>query len=79
MARTTKTEAALEAAEREHIDDPERAEVLARARRFKSSWLELATNERIIVFRHVMSGMLDRFRSTTSQSMVFSFSGHCIT
>jgi len=38
----TKTEAALEASERDHADDPERAETLARARRFKSSWLELA-------------------------------------
>lgn len=38
----TKTEAALEAAERQHADDPERAELLARARRFKASWLELA-------------------------------------
>src|SRR5688572_17769689 len=41
MART-KTEAALAAAERQHADDPERAELLARARRFKASWLELA-------------------------------------
>jgi hypothetical protein len=38
----TKTDAALEAAEREHADDPERAELLHRARRFKASWLELA-------------------------------------
>ncbi|MSP60136.1 MAG: hypothetical protein EXR72_07300 [Myxococcales bacterium] len=41
MART-KTEAALAEAEREHAGDPVRAELLARARRFKSSWLELA-------------------------------------
>jgi hypothetical protein len=41
MART-KTEEALEAAERTHADDPERADLLARARRFKASWLELA-------------------------------------
>ncbi len=38
----TKTEALLEQAERDHADDPERAELLRRARRFKSSWLELA-------------------------------------
>jgi hypothetical protein len=38
----TKTEAALEEAERAHADDPERAELLRRARRFKSSWIELA-------------------------------------
>jgi hypothetical protein len=41
MART-KTEEALAAAERTHADDPERADLLARARRFKASWLELA-------------------------------------
>ena len=41
MART-KTEASLEAMEREHADDPERADLLARARRFKTSWIELA-------------------------------------
>lgn len=40
MSRT-KTEAALEQAERAHADDPERAELLRRARRFKASWLEL--------------------------------------
>jgi hypothetical protein len=40
--RTTKVEAALAAAEEEHANDPERAEVLRRARTFKSSWLELA-------------------------------------
>lgn len=38
----TKTDAALAAAEQEHADDPERAEVLRRARRFKASWIELA-------------------------------------
>ena len=38
----TKTEAALEEAELAHADDPERAELLRRARRFKSSWVELA-------------------------------------
>ena len=41
MART-KTEAVLAEAEREHADDAERAELLARARRFKASWVELA-------------------------------------
>src|SRR6185369_6370842 len=38
----TKTDAALAAAEEQHADDPERAEVLRRARRFKASWIELA-------------------------------------
>lgn len=38
----TKTEAALADAEAEHADDPERAELLRRARRFKTSWIELA-------------------------------------
>jgi hypothetical protein len=39
----TKTDAALAAAEQEFAeDDPERADLLARARRFKSSWIELA-------------------------------------
>ncbi len=38
----TKTEAALEHAEQAHADDPERAELLRRARRFKTSWIELA-------------------------------------
>jgi hypothetical protein len=38
----TKIEDALAAAEEAHADDPERAEVLRRVRRFKSSWLELA-------------------------------------
>lgn len=41
MAKT-KVDAALEAAEEEHQDDPERAEVLRRTRRFKNSWIELA-------------------------------------
>src|SRR5258708_21971100 len=38
----TKTDEAMAAAERQHADDPERAELLARARRFKASWIELA-------------------------------------
>jgi hypothetical protein len=38
----TKTDAALADAERSHADDPERAELLARARRFKASWIDLA-------------------------------------
>jgi hypothetical protein len=38
----TKTEAALAEAEQAHADDPERAELLRRARRFKASWIELA-------------------------------------
>jgi hypothetical protein len=38
----TKTDAALEQAEQAHADDPERAELLKRARRFKASWIELA-------------------------------------
>ncbi|HEX3772139.1 MAG TPA: hypothetical protein VHV30_14785 [Polyangiaceae bacterium] len=38
----TKTDAALADAEQSHADDPERAELLARARRFKASWIELA-------------------------------------
>ena len=38
----TKTDAALEQAEQAHADDPERAELLKRARRFKTSWIELA-------------------------------------
>jgi hypothetical protein len=37
----TKTESALADAELAHADDPERAEVLRRARVFKTSWLEL--------------------------------------
>jgi len=39
----TKIDAELADAEREHASsDPERAEIIARTRRFKSSWLELA-------------------------------------
>jgi hypothetical protein len=38
----TKTEAALADAEAAHADDPERADLLRRARRFKASWIELA-------------------------------------
>lgn len=38
----TKTEAALAEAEAAHADDPERAELLRRARRFKASWIEIA-------------------------------------
>jgi hypothetical protein len=38
----TKTDDALADAERSHADDPERAELLARARRFKASWIDLA-------------------------------------
>jgi hypothetical protein len=38
----TRTDEALAAAEQEHADDPERVELLARARRFKASWVELA-------------------------------------
>lgn len=41
MART-KTDEALAAAELAHADDPERVEILARTRRFKASWVELA-------------------------------------
>ncbi|MGO9836060.1 MAG: hypothetical protein ACLP1X_17800 [Polyangiaceae bacterium] len=37
----TKTEAALAEAELAHANDPERSEVLRRARQFKASWLEL--------------------------------------
>jgi hypothetical protein len=38
----TKVDATLEALAGEHADDPERAELIHRARRFKASWLELA-------------------------------------
>lgn len=38
----TKTDAELAAAEAAHQDDPERAELIARTRRFKASWIELA-------------------------------------
>jgi hypothetical protein len=41
MART-KVEASLAAAEETHAGDPERAELLRRARHFKTSWIELA-------------------------------------
>src|SRR5271166_4946009 len=37
----TKTEVALAEAEQTHADDPERADVLRRARTFKTSWIEL--------------------------------------
>ena len=39
---STKIDATLAAAEEEFADDPERAELVRRARVFKSSWLELA-------------------------------------
>ncbi len=38
----TKVDAALAAAERRFANDPERAELIARTRRFKASWIELA-------------------------------------
>jgi hypothetical protein len=38
----TKTDDALQRAEAEHAHDPERAEVIARVRRFKAGWYELA-------------------------------------
>lgn len=38
----TKVDQALQAAAEEHSDDPERVELLHRARRFKASWIELA-------------------------------------
>ena len=38
----TKIDGELAAAEQAHQDDPERAELIARTRRFKASWLELA-------------------------------------
>jgi hypothetical protein len=38
----TKTDVMMEAAAEEFSDDPERAELIARARRFKASWIELA-------------------------------------
>ena len=37
----TRTDEVLAESEQEHADDPKRADMLARARRFKSSWLEL--------------------------------------
>jgi len=42
MKARTKTDLAMAAAEEEHADDPERVELLQRARRFKASWIELA-------------------------------------
>lgn len=39
---STKLDSALAAAERRFHGDPERAELIARTRRFKSSWIELA-------------------------------------
>ncbi len=39
---STKIDATLRALEQSHADDPERAELLRRARAFKSSWIELA-------------------------------------
>jgi hypothetical protein len=38
----TKTDAALAEAEAAHADDPQRADLIARARRFKASWIDLA-------------------------------------
>src|SRR5580704_12141206 len=38
----TKIDAELASAEQAHAGDPERAELIARTRRFKASWLELA-------------------------------------
>ncbi len=38
----TNVDRALAALEEQHADDPERAELLRRTRRFKASWLELA-------------------------------------
>jgi hypothetical protein len=38
----TKVDATLEALAEQHADDPERVELLHRARRFKASWIELA-------------------------------------
>lgn len=38
----TKVDSELAAAEEAHQNDPERAELLARTRRFKASWIELA-------------------------------------
>ena len=39
---STKIDATLRALEETYADDPERAELVRRARRFKSSWIELA-------------------------------------
>ena len=41
-ARHTKLDGVLAAAERRFANDPERAELVARTRRFKASWIELA-------------------------------------
>lgn len=38
----TQVDATLAAAQQRHAGDPERAELIARTRRFKSSWIELA-------------------------------------
>jgi hypothetical protein len=38
----TKTDTEMADAEREHAEDPERVQLIACARRFKSSWIELA-------------------------------------
>ncbi len=40
--KRTKVDESLDAAAANHADDPERAEAIHRARRFKSSWIELA-------------------------------------
>src|SRR5947208_201792 len=42
MPPATQVDAALAAAQRRFANDPARAELLARTRRFKSSWLDLA-------------------------------------
>lgn len=42
VASHTKLDAALAAAERRFANDPERAELIARTRRFKASWIDLA-------------------------------------
>lgn len=42
MEPATKTEQLLEAAMRQHADDPERVTALDRARKFKRSWIDLA-------------------------------------
>ena len=39
--KQTNVDRALAALEEQHADDPERAELLRRTRRFKASWLEL--------------------------------------
>ncbi len=40
--KPTKTDEEMRAAAEEHANDPDRAELLQRARRFKASWIELA-------------------------------------